>query len=181
MQTKEELRKFAKKIRQSLDMKEISDKILRIFLASSFYEKAQNIAIYYPYGTELNLLGLVNDASRKWYLPKITTDINLTFHSYRCGDELEKDKFGILEPITTQISPDVLDMMIIPALACDKCGYRLGYGKGYYDRYLSRYEGSTVGICYEENITEELFHGKYDRAVDLVLTEKHITVIEKEA
>ena len=68
---------------------------------------------------------------------------------------------------------------IVPAFMFDKNGYRLGYGKGYYDRYLSRYKGLTIGICYDENITDELFHGKFDRAVDLVLSEKRILTVEK--
>ena len=63
---------------------------------------------------------------------------------------------------------------IVPAFMFDKFGYRLGYGKGYYDRYLSRYKGSTIGICYGENIKEELFHSKYDRTVDMIVTEKDI-------
>ncbi len=63
---------------------------------------------------------------------------------------------------------------IVPAFMFDKNGYRLGYGKGYYDRYLSRYEGTTIGICYSENLQTELFHGKYDRSVDLVVTDREI-------
>ena len=63
---------------------------------------------------------------------------------------------------------------IVPAFMFDKQGYRLGYGKGYYDRYLSRYKGSTIGICYGENLVNELFHGKYDRTVDMIVTEKDI-------
>jgi 5-formyltetrahydrofolate cyclo-ligase len=61
----------------------------------------------------------------------------------------------------------------------DKSGYRLGYGKGYYDRYLSKYKGSTIGICYSQNIKDELFHGKFDRTVDMIVTEKQIITIKE--
>lgn len=107
----------------------------------------------------------------------------MNFYRIDSLDELLPGSFGVLEP-EPSAEKKIVDtegtVCVVPAFMFDKKGYRLGYGKGYYDRYLSRYEGSTVGICYEENITDELFHGKYDRAVDLVLTEKHITVIQKE-
>lgn len=107
----------------------------------------------------------------------------MNFYRIDSLDELLPGSFGVLEP-TPDSEKKIVDtkntVCVVPAFIFDKKGFRLGYGKGYYDRYLSRYEGSTVGICYDENITEELFHGKYDRAVDLVLTEKHITIIQKE-
>ncbi len=107
----------------------------------------------------------------------------MNFYKISSLDELLPGSFGVLEPTPDpekKITETKDSVCIVPAFMFDKKGYRLGYGKGYYDRYLSRYEGSSVGICYEENITKELFYGKYDRAVDLVLTEKHITVIQKE-
>jgi 5-formyltetrahydrofolate cyclo-ligase len=69
---------------------------------------------------------------------------------------------------------------IVPAFMFDRRGYRLGYGKGYYDRYLSKYEGSTIGICYGENLQNELFHGKYDRCVDLIVTDKEILTTKED-
>ena len=90
--------------------------------------------------------------------------------------------FGVLEPVADEkklLTETENTICIVPAFMFDKNGFRLGYGKGYYDRYLSRYKGSTIGICYDENITDELFHGRYDRAVDFVLTEKQIITVEK--
>lgn len=107
----------------------------------------------------------------------------MNFYRIDSLDELLPGSFGVLEPEPSpekKIVQTEGTVCVVPAFMFDKKGFRLGYGKGYYDRYLSRYEGSTVGVCYEENVTDELFHGKYDRAVDLVLTEKHITVIQKE-
>ncbi len=91
--------------------------------------------------------------------------------------DLEKGSFGVDEPNPSRcvmFADAVKSVCIVPAFMFDKNGYRLGYGKGYYDRYLSRYKGSTIGICYQDNLKEELFHGKYDRAVDLVVTDKMI-------
>ena len=102
---------------------------------------------------------------------------NMNFYYINSLDELLPGSFGVDEPEpTTQrlVTETANTLCIVPAFMFDKSGYRLGYGKGYYDRYLSRYKGSTIGICYNENIKEELFHGKYDRAVDMIVTEKNI-------
>lgn len=101
----------------------------------------------------------------------------MNFYYINSLDELLPGSFGVLEP-----EPDKENMLtqtenticIVPAFMFDKSGYRLGYGKGYYDRYLSKYKGSTIGICYWQNIKDELFHGKFDRTVDMIVTEKQI-------
>lgn len=102
---------------------------------------------------------------------------NMNFYYINSLDELESGSFGVDEPDSSKHKMlwDTTDCVcVVPAFMFDKQGYRLGYGKGYYDRYLSRYKGSTIGICYAENLVNELFHGKYDRTVDMIVTEKDI-------
>lgn len=102
---------------------------------------------------------------------------NMNFYYINSLDELSSGSFGVDEPDPSKhimIGDTRNCVCIVPAFMFDKQGYRLGYGKGYYDRYLSRYKGSTIGICYADNLVEELFHGKYDRSVDMVVTEKDI-------
>lgn len=102
---------------------------------------------------------------------------NMNFYYINSLDELSSGSFGVDEPDPTKhimVCETKNTVCIVPAFMFDKFGYRLGYGKGYYDRYLSRYKGSTIGVCYGENIKEELFHGKYDRTVDMIVTEKDI-------
>ncbi len=62
----------------------------------------------------------------------------------------------------------------MPALAYDRAGYRLGYGAGYYDRFLSNYPGTKVGIIYAQNLRKRLWSGRYDIPVDLILTERRL-------
>ena len=69
------------------------------------------------------------------------------------------------------VSPDALDMILVPALAFDAEGYRLGRGAGYYDRYLSGYQGLTVGLCFSVCQTEVLPRDNHDLPVQLVLNE----------
>ena len=106
----------------------------------------------------------------------------MNFYYINSLDELSPGSFGVDEPDpqkSVMVGKTQGSVCIVPAFMFDKKGYRLGYGKGYYDRYLSRYEGSTIGICNEENLQEELFHGKYDRAVSLVVTDKEILTMDK--
>ena len=101
----------------------------------------------------------------------------MNFYYINSLDELSAGSFGVLEPESDKekmLTETENTICIVPAFMFDKSGYRLGYGKGYYDRYLSKYKGTSIGICYSENIKEELFHGKYDRTVDMIVTEKQI-------
>lgn len=84
---------------------------------------------------------------------------------------------NILEPIKSKCEKLVNlneGLCIIPALTFDEQGYRLGFGKGYYDRFLSRFKGDTAGICYECCISNRLPRGRFDRCADVVVTEKRV-------
>jgi len=94
--------------------------------------------------------------------------------------DLAAGAFGVLEPDLSKglskIDPSRRDLSgsvcIVPGLAFDRMGYRLGYGKGYYDRFLSDYPGKTIGICYSGCVHRQLPHGRMDRAVDLLITDR---------
>lgn len=96
-------------------------------------------------------------------------------------DELQSGTFGVLEPpanpekLFTDFSKGVC---LVPAFSYDWNGYRLGYGKGYYDRFLSKFGGNIIGICYSECIRKYLPHGRYDRAVELLVTDRFLRRIQ---
>lgn len=172
MQTKKELRKSAKILRSNLDMVAISEKFLQVLQSLDFYKKAEHIALYYPLGTEPNLLALLQDKSKKFYLPKIQQDNNLTFHPFFEGDILVENKYSILEPQTEQINSAILDVIILPALMADFNRHRLGYGKGYYDRFLAKKDISAIKIiCVpDELMVEKLPVEDFDVQADGVIT-----------
>ncbi len=90
-------------------------------------------------------------------------------------DELVKHgRLMIAEPpaMGEEASPDAIDLTLVPALAFDKRGYRLGYGGGYYDRFLSGYGGLSVGLCRAEYVLETIPLETHDVAVSLVLTDE---------
>ncbi len=97
-------------------------------------------------------------------------------------EELEKGSFGVLEPrpVRERLITDFrTGLCIVPALSYDWSGYRLGYGKGYYDRFLSRFGGDMIGICYSSCVRRVLPHGKYDRPVSLLVTERYLRACGK--
>lgn len=102
---------------------------------------------------------------------------NMEFYRIRSMDELLPGAYGILEP---QPLPENLvtdfenGLCIVPALAVDEQGYRLGFGKGYYDRFLAGFHGSSLSLCYENSITKAVPRGKYDNRIPLVVTEKRV-------
>ena len=99
----------------------------------------------------------------------------ISFYFINSYDDLEKGKYGILEP-KTEVCERAEDfsrgLCLVPGLSFDLQGYRLGFGKGYYDRFLSRFGGVTAGICYAKCTLTELPRGAFDRAVDILITEK---------
>ena len=100
---------------------------------------------------------------------------DMDFYLIKDKSDLAPGAFGVLEP-----DPEKCELLrdytssvcIVPALMYDTEGYRLGYGKGYYDRFLSGYNGACIGLGYSALIKENLPHGKYDRKVDIIVTEK---------
>lgn len=89
-------------------------------------------------------------------------------------EDLEPGSFGVLEPAPDpqkKLTDFSQGLCLVPAFSYDWDGFRLGYGKGYYDRFLSRFQGNMVGICYSECVRPHLPHGRYDRAVELLVTD----------
>lgn len=97
--------------------------------------------------------------------------------------ELRPGSFGVLEPIPDpqrRLQDSTGGLCLVPALCYDWKGYRLGYGKGYYDRFLSRFSGCIVGICYSECVRRRLPHGRFDRPVELLVTERYLRRVAKD-
>lgn len=102
---------------------------------------------------------------------------DMEFYRIESLDELSPGTFGVLEPTPSAerlITDHSAGLCLIPAFCYDFSGYRLGYGKGYYDRFLARFGGNMIGICYSDCIRHRLPHGRFDRAVELIVTEKFI-------
>lgn len=102
---------------------------------------------------------------------------NMEFYLIGSLEELVPGTFGVLEP---EPDPEKLltdfshGLCLIPALCYDWKGFRLGYGKGYYDRFLARFGGHMIGICYSDCVRRKLPHGRFDRPAELLVTERYL-------
>ncbi len=150
-------------------------------LALNEYAGAQTIFTYVSKPIEVDTISLIEAAlanHKQVAVPRCVPDTyDMEFYYITSLDDLEKGAFGVLEPITAKcrlVSRDEIGLCIVPGLSFDAQGYRLGYGKGYYDRFLAEFHGDTVGICYAGCVQWNLPHGYYDKPVDILITEKYI-------
>ncbi len=106
----------------------------------------------------------------------------MQFYAFSSFQELRPGKWGILEPDpqACRLSENKKGLCLVPGLAFDKSGARLGYGKGYYDRFLAAMEIDTVGLCYQALLMEHLPAESHDKRVGLVATEAGVTVCARE-
>ena len=139
-----------------------------------------NLALYYPSSFEINVLKILelNFISKKnLLLPIIEKNNLMNFFPWKKNDTLLVNKYGMLEPIKSK--QNIPDIMLVPLLAFDKDKYRLGYGKGFYDRYLNRYLKKfknilTVGVAFSFQKHHKLPIDKNDIKLNYILTEKGI-------
>ena len=104
------------------------------------------------------------------YVPKIVKD-RMIFIEIHNLNKCTINKMGILEPITNNASKAPLELMVIPMLAYNQRNYRLGYGKGYYDQYLSQTDAYKLGICFSMNLENELIKEEHDVKLAQIVTE----------
>ena len=152
--------------------------LLRHTIETEFFQTTSLLLLYAPIGDEPRLLPLAQEAWRRG--KQVAFPIShkqthtLTFHTVASLSELNEGTYGIFEPPAD--APTVEStrgaLCIVPALAFDRAGYRLGYGGGYYDRLLAALEGHTLGLCYHQLLQPSLPRGEYDQAVELIITEK---------
>ena len=166
MNDKQQLRKWAKafgKLRE-----DASYKLVHKLIETDEYKQAKNIMLFYPIKNEVNLLELLQDNSKTFFLPKIDGK-NLLCCVYKNGDILCESCFKTLEPTSQPIDKNIIDLVIVPALCCDKNNFRLGYGGGFYDRFLGDYKGKTVVCLPKELVVDTIYPDKFDIAVDNIV------------
>ena len=180
MEQKTELRKKYLNLRKRkyFDIDKVFFLPLLKLIRLKFKKKFIKIALYYPSNFELNVLKILefkNISSQEILLPVTEKNDQMNFYSWKKNDVLFINKFGLLEPAKTR--EKVPNIMLVPILAFDKNKYRLGYGKGFYDRYLDKYTKQlknilTVGVAFSFQRHHKLPKNYNDVKLDLILTEK---------
>lgn len=187
MQIKSELRQFYRAKRKSIADKELKDRrICENFLNSALYTDSKTILCYAALKDEINTDYIIEKALRdgKGVAVPICTDKNgsMEFYYINSLSELCEGTYGIREPnpdISIKVDDYSGSLCLVPALAFDKSGHRLGYGKGYYDRFIKKFIIISAGLCYNELLSDALPAEKHDEAVDFIITENEITCLNR--
>ncbi len=145
------------------------------------YRHADTVLLYAPMADEVDVMPLAKDAwasGKRVAFPRCHDGAHtMDFHIVSSEKELLPGAFGLSEPPPdAPIYNFTVDtgsaICIIPGLVFDRGGYRVGYGRGYYDRYLSAFPGSKVGVVHHDFLLPAVPRGRFDLAVDIVLTDR---------
>jgi len=167
MNEKLKLRKYAKEIRKTFNLEELSISAVEKIKNEKCYLNSKNIMIYYPLREEINFLDLLND-KKNFYLPRVNRT-ELEPCKYSKGDTLVKSSLGVCEPVCPSSDVKDVEMIIVPALMIDENNYRLGYGGGYYDRFLAKNNIFSISIVPKELCIKNLPVETFDIPVNKVI------------
>lgn len=173
---KENLRKQSLDKRKYLSeiglLNQISSVIVDKIKNSKDFINSEHIALYFPIRNELNLTPLLQIKHKSFYFP-VCADNEMYFVKYTSEQNLKIGKYNIIEPIGEKINPNLLDLIIIPALNATKSLYRLGYGGGYYDKFFNKYnlKAKRMIAISKYFITEVDFKEKHDFKSDILVSE----------
>lgn len=155
-------------------------------ISSNIYKKSKVLFTYVSFGSEVDTLALIEKAisdGKTVCIPKTNfEDKEMKAIKIESLRELIKTKQGILEPIGgEELNIDSIDFIIMPGVAFDFNGNRIGYGAGFYDRFLNkqRKKSIKVALCYETQIIEDAMAEEHDIKVDYIITENYIKNIGK--
>jgi len=142
-------------------LKQKSKEICDIFLSSKLYKDSKSIFCYVPYNNEIDTTSILNRVlldNKILLIPKIVDKDMVAVKANNLND-LIRNKYGILEPVSDiPYDKKDIDIIIVPALGFDNDGHRIGFGGGYYDKYLVDYEGATIGFVLKDFMIDSFSH-----------------------
>lgn len=186
-QFKTDMRLKYRTIRENMsesDKFKMDKKILHNISVLNIFKNAKSVLTYVSKDVEVDTFNLIKKCLAEGKIvaaPVCKTETKqMGFYIINSVDDLEKGAFGLLEPkfYCKEILDTKNSVCIVPGFCFDNNGYRLGYGYGYYDRYLENFEGKTIGICYSNCLVNKLRTGKFDEPVDYLVTDKYIKQTE---
>ncbi len=166
--------------RDALAPSERAERSARIrdrLLALPELERASMVMAFWSFGSEVDtgpILAGLEERAVGVALPRIEGD-DLVALRYRRGDPLVGTAFGAREPARgTALAPSDLDVVVVPGVAFDRMGHRIGYGRGFYDRFLRSTPAFRVAVAFDLQVVDRVPHGRADVPVDAVVTEREV-------
>ena len=171
------LRRHFKELRAAIpDQSEKSRIIQEKVLTYSAIKQANSVFLYLSFGSEVETLFLAKELlamGKRVAVPRCNPKTR-TMVAVEIQDlaQLRTGAYGILEPDHhgTEIPKTELDVVLVPALAFDRDGFRLGYGGGYYDKFLADFSGKTIGLAFSDCVVDRLPRETFDLPVDTIIT-----------
>lgn len=177
---KEEIRSEALKKRQTFSEEqqlEKSETIIAKLEALDVFKQAEVILVYFSHHKEVH----TQDFIAKWLdsktilLPRLTEGNTFMVHPISSLDELEENRFGIPEPAVSELDAPRPDLIILPGVAFDRKGNRIGMGSGYYDRFLAdKKDIPRIALAYSQQVLDSVPRKSYDEPVDVIITEDEV-------
>ena len=160
------------------EVETLSGAIAGRLFASPRFKEAKTVAFYLPKGNEVDTAKMIECAlalEKEVLVP--ATDHKINFCRFTSFDDLVPGRFGIQEPKSHSPPSREADIVIIPGVSFGLCMHRLGYGKGYYDRYLANSPAYRIGICYDFQVVEKLPTHENDERMDEIITDKRVITL----
>lgn len=147
-------------------------------LISPEYRSADSVLVYVSRNFEISTSMIIYAAlanHKKVGLPVSLDDRRMIFREIESPAQLKPGRFGIPEPPDEcpEITVGANTLCVCPALCCDMAGFRLGFGGGYYDRFLSDFKGISVALCYSDSLIPAIEHDEFDIPVDIIHTDNY--------
>jgi 5-formyltetrahydrofolate cyclo-ligase len=152
-----------------------SKSIQEFVINNNKFQSAKVVGAYFAFGSEVATELIIERAKmlgKKIALPRVEED-KITFYELSSTKSLIRGRFGIMEP-PPYGHMDEIDLLVVPGIAFDKKGNRLGYGKGFYDRLLSGKRTFSIGLAYSFQLLENLPHHRHDKRLDAIASEDGI-------
>lgn len=181
--SKEKQRKIARNIRNAMTELEVdkrSQLLCNNLLTIDRLLQADVVMGYLPFQNEVDILPLMHKLEEmgKTVAVSITEPDRIYPVVYHAQSQLEKDRFGVRYPVDkTAIDSKTIDVCLVPGVAFSKTGKRLGFGKGYYDRFLKELPCLRIGISYERQLIEDLATDEHDEMMHLIVTPDRVIQI----
>ncbi len=180
------LRQNISAVRNNMTEEEIwtrSKKIANRLLDLEPVQKAKTVMGFHSIRNEVNLMPFMEQmkqAGKIIVLPRVIDSRLMEPVVYQSSDQMTVGYHGILEPRGDACPPEDIDVVLVPGLVFDARGYRLGYGAGYYDRFLPMLKNNAFicGVCYEFQVVDTVYPQDHDVAVNWVLTDLSEIVID---
>lgn len=175
--SKHELRRQCRQVRRLLGAEaraRASQQICEHLAGWHVFREAETVGAYLPMKEEVDLRPLLEHfPAKRWVLPRIREERQMDFHAYDPA-QLVVHPFGMLEPAANLPIVPAADiaLLLVPGLAYDRQGWRLGYGGGYYDRFLAAFGGISAGVAFHALLLDSLPHESHDAPVGWVVTEQ---------